>query len=107
MLTQYQSQYAAWLLSRRIGGDSSDMLATTLVDAQSPNGAGKTTFAREFLPQEAGFPPVHGSLTISINADLKGSFIAMRRAAQRARQVALQTGTDLIVASAASLGDTC
>jgi ERCC4-related helicase len=33
-LTPYQSQYAAWLLSRRIGGDSADILATTLVDAQ-------------------------------------------------------------------------
>ena len=34
MLTPYQSQYAAWLLSRRMGLDSADLLATTLVDAQ-------------------------------------------------------------------------
>lgn len=33
-LTPYQSQYLAWLLSRRIGADSADMLASTLVDAQ-------------------------------------------------------------------------
>lgn len=33
-LTPYQSQYMAWLLSRRIGSDSIDMLASTLVDAQ-------------------------------------------------------------------------
>lgn len=33
-LTPYQSQYFAWLLSRRIGADSADMLASTLVDAQ-------------------------------------------------------------------------
>jgi hypothetical protein len=33
-LTQYQSQYFAWLLSRRMGADSADMLASTLVDAQ-------------------------------------------------------------------------
>lgn len=33
-LTPYQSQYIAWLLSRRMNADSPDMLATTLVDAQ-------------------------------------------------------------------------
>ena len=32
--TPYQSQYIAWLLSRRMGADAADMLATTLVDAQ-------------------------------------------------------------------------
>ncbi len=32
--TPYQSQYIAWLLSRRMGGDSADLLASTLVDAQ-------------------------------------------------------------------------
>ena len=33
-LTPYQSQYVAWLLSRRMNADSVDMLASTLVDAQ-------------------------------------------------------------------------
>jgi superfamily II DNA or RNA helicase len=33
-LTPYQSQYFAWLLSRRMGADSADLLASTLVDAQ-------------------------------------------------------------------------
>jgi ERCC4-related helicase len=33
-LTPYQSQYVAWLLSRRVNADSADLLATTLVDAQ-------------------------------------------------------------------------
>lgn len=33
-LTPYQSQYYAWQLSRRMGADSADMLASTLVDAQ-------------------------------------------------------------------------
>lgn len=33
-LTPYQSQYIAWLLSRRMNADSADMLASTLVDAQ-------------------------------------------------------------------------
>lgn len=33
-LVPYQTQYIAWLLSRRMGADSADMLATTLVDAQ-------------------------------------------------------------------------
>ena len=33
-ITAYQSQYFAWLLSRRMGADSMDMLASTLVDAR-------------------------------------------------------------------------
>ena len=32
--THYQSQYFAWLLSRQVAGDSADLLASTLVDAQ-------------------------------------------------------------------------
>ncbi|RQO81915.1 type III DNA modification methylase [Acidovorax sp. FJL06] len=32
--TPYQSQYVAWLLSRQIGRDSPDLLASTLVDAR-------------------------------------------------------------------------
>lgn len=31
------------------------------------------------------------------NADLRGSWQAMQRAAQRAREIAIQTGTELIV----------
>ena len=34
ILTPYQSQYVAWLLSRRMAGDSADLLASTFVDAQ-------------------------------------------------------------------------
>lgn len=34
MHTIYQAQYYAWLLSRRMGADSADMLGATLVDAQ-------------------------------------------------------------------------
>jgi ERCC4-related helicase len=33
-LITYQSQYVAWLLSRRMNADSADLLASTLVDAQ-------------------------------------------------------------------------
>jgi hypothetical protein len=36
-------------------------------------------------------------LPASVNADLRGSWPAILRAAQRARLVAQQTGTDLIV----------
>ena len=39
-------------------------------------------------------------LPASANADIQGSWAALRRAAQRARQVAQQTGTDLIVVRA-------
>ena len=44
--------------------------------------------------------PLNGPLPASANADIQGSWAAMRRAAQRARQVAQQTGTDLIVVRA-------
>ena len=36
-------------------------------------------------------------LQLGVDADLKGSLAAIRRAALRARKVAEQTGTDLIV----------
>lgn len=39
-------------------------------------------------------------LPASANADIRGSWTAIRRAAQRARRVAQQTGTDLIVVRA-------
>ncbi len=45
----------------------------------------------------AAYSPMQGRRSASANADIKGSLAAMHRAAQRARQVARQTGTDLIV----------
>ena len=48
----------------------------------------------------AGYGPLAGPLLASANAGILGSWAAMRRAAQRARQVAQQTGTDLIVVRA-------
>lgn len=41
--------------------------------------------------------PGYGEMPSGADADLNGSLKAIRRAALRARQVALQTGTDLIV----------
>lgn len=41
--------------------------------------------------------PAYGELPTNADADLKGSLTAIRRAAQRARKVAQETGTDLIV----------
>ena len=49
--------------------------------------------ANEPLPSDDQLPP-------GADADLKGSLMAIRRAALRARQVAEQTGTDLIVVRA-------
>lgn len=50
------------------------------------------------LPKDVNEPqPAYGEVPAGADADLKGSLAAMRRAAQRARQVAQQTGTDLIV----------
>ena len=34
LLTPHQSQYIAWLLTRRTAGDTVDALASTLVDSQ-------------------------------------------------------------------------
>lgn len=47
--------------------------------------------------------PAYGELPLGADADLKGSLHAIRRAAHRARQVAQQTGTDLIVIRAGQL----
>lgn len=60
MLTPYQSQYVAWLLSRRMRGDSADLLASTLVDAQvdlNPHRVDAALFrdsARIMIATEAG-----------------------------------------------------
>jgi len=52
-------------------------------------------------PKEVNEPgATYGPLPPSADADIKGSWAAMRRAAQRARLVAQQTGTDLIVVRA-------
>ena len=51
--------------------------------------------------QQTNQPVTHdGQLPPGADADLKGSLTAIRRAALRARQVAEQTGTDLIVVRA-------
>lgn len=44
--------------------------------------------------------PAYRQGSTSTNSDFKGAQAAIRRAAQRARQVAQQTGTDLIVVRA-------
>lgn len=50
-------------------------------------------------PQPANEPIAsHGPSPAGTSADFQGAQAAIRRAAQRARQVAQQTGTDLIVA---------
>jgi hypothetical protein len=41
--------------------------------------------------------PSYGQMPVDANADFRGSLAAIKRAAIRARQVAEQTGTDLIV----------
>ena len=50
-------------------------------------------------PHQVNEPaPAYGQASATTNADFQGAQVAIRRAAQRARQVAQQTGTDLIVA---------
>lgn len=41
--------------------------------------------------------PSYGHVPADANPDFRGSLAAMKRAAERARQLAEQTGTDLIV----------
>ncbi len=41
--------------------------------------------------------PSYGQVLVDANADFRGSLAAIKRAAVRARQLAEQTGTDLIV----------
>lgn len=49
-------------------------------------------------PEHVSEPvPSFGHSPAEANADVKGSMAAIKRAALRARQVAEQTGTDLIV----------
>lgn len=52
-------------------------------------------------PKHVSEPVIgYGPIPASADADLRGSWAAIRRAAERARQVAQQTGTDLIVVRA-------
>ena len=44
--------------------------------------------------------PAYGEMPTTIDADIEGALNALRRAAVRARQIAEQTGTDLIVVRA-------
>ena len=41
--------------------------------------------------------PDYGMPPMSMDPDLRGSYVAIQRAALQARQLAVQTGTDLIV----------
>ena len=50
------------------------------------------------ISQQANQPVAHDAqLPPGVDADLRGSLQAIRRAALKARQVAQETGTDLIV----------
>ena len=61
------------------------------------NGAGKTTFAREFLPNDWSESMNPRPIEAALDPDLRMSAAALQRAALRAREVALQTGTTLVV----------
>lgn len=52
-------------------------------------------------PKQVNEPmPAYGATPARMDADVEGSLKALRRAAIRARQLAQQTGTDLIVVRA-------
>lgn len=55
-------------------------------------------------PNQVNEPLAHyGQAPASADADFKGSLVAIKRAALRARQLADQTGTDLIVVRSGQL----
>ena len=81
--TVYQPLVDQWVLYDNAGDEPALM-----------DWSGKTMMK----PGDANEPqPVYGDAPANGDADLMGSLAALRRAAKRAKQVAEQTGTDLIV----------
>ena len=79
----YQPLVDQWYLYDNAGGQPV-MIDWSEISMSTPNKVD------EPAPDYCGLPA-------NASANLKGSMAAMRRAAERARQVALQTGTDLIL----------
>ena len=84
--TPYQSQYIAWLLSRRMGADSADLLATTLVDAQvdlNPHQVDAALFAFE-NPLSKG---VILADEVGLGKTIEAGLVIAQRWAERKRRI--------------------
>ena len=85
-LTPYQSQYLAWLLSRRMGADSADLLASTLVDAQvdlNPHQVDAALFAFE-SPLSKG---VILADEVGLGKTIEAGLVIAQRWAERKRRI--------------------
>ena len=85
-ITPYQSQYFAWLLSRRMGADSADMLAATLVDAQvdlNPHQVDAALFAFE-SPLSKG---VILADEVGLGKTIEAGLVIAQRWAERKRRI--------------------
>ena len=86
ILTPYQSQYVAWLLSRRMAGDSADLLASTLVDAQvdlNPHQVDAALFAFE-SPLSKG---VILADEVGLGKTIEAGLVIAQRWAERKRRI--------------------
>ena len=94
LFTPYQSQYIAWLLSRRVGVGSADMLATTLVDAQvdlNPHQVEAALFAFH-SPLSKG---VILADEVGLGKTIEAGLVIAQRWAERKRRILIITPANL------------
>ena len=92
--TPYQSQYIAWLLSRRMGADSADLLASTLVDAQvdlNPHQVEAALFAFQ-SPLSKG---VILADEVGLGKTIEAGLVIAQRWAERKRRILIITPANL------------
>jgi ERCC4-related helicase len=93
-LTPYQSQYVAWQLSRRMGADSADLLASTLVDAQvdlNPHQVEAALFAFR-SPLSKG---VILADEVGLGKTIEAGLVIAQRWAERKRRILIITPANL------------
>ncbi len=92
--TPYQSQYIAWLLSRRMGADSADLLASTLADAQvdlNPHQVEAALFAFQ-SPLSRG---VILADEVGLGKTIEAGLVIAQRWAERKRHILIITPANL------------
>ena len=92
--TPYQTQYLAWLLSRQIGRDSPDLLASTLVDARvdlNPHQVEAALFAvRSPLSQGVILAD-----EVGLGKTIEAGLVIAQRWAERKRRILIITPANL------------
>lgn len=94
IFTHYQSQFIAWLLSRRMGADSADLLASTLVDAQvdlNPHQVEAALFAFQ-SPLSKG---VILADEVGLGKTIEAGLVIAQRWAERKRRILIITPANL------------